>query len=179
MDFETREVVEQAEYIQMIQKKTATLLAFSLQSGALMAGQNEQAKILYQIGIDLGIAFQLKDDYLDLYGSSKVGKKIGGDIKENKKTCLFVIAYEQANELDKNRLLELFSSPSNYPKDTEEKITLVKGIFEKYNVERLVEEKITMYFARAIQNLENLDVPKQQARESFTELIYAIRLRTY
>ena len=112
MDFELKSNVEFEEYIKMIEFKTAVLLGCSLKMGAIIAdASKEDQEFIYQYGINLGLAFQFQDDYLDTFGQqNKVGKKIGGDILENKKTVLFHMAIANSNESQKEKILELYLS---------------------------------------------------------------------
>lgn len=127
VDFETLERVEEREYIKMIEYKTAVLLASSLQIGALLAGANySDQKKMYEFGRLIGIAFQIQDDYLDAFGDAKVGKRIGGDILNNKKTLLFIASLELGNTEQKESLLKHFSSKTS---NEEQKIQEVKEIF--------------------------------------------------
>ena len=109
MDFESEEIISVDEYLNMIKLKTSVLLGCALQFGAIIANSSiEKQSLIYDFGINLGLAFQIQDDILDLYGDSdKIGKKIGGDILNNKKTILSVVANKIANKHQKNELLEL------------------------------------------------------------------------
>jgi geranylgeranyl diphosphate synthase type II len=110
MDFENREKVELSEYVRMIELKTAWLLAASLKIGAIVAGADESnSKKLFDFMMKAGTAFQLMDDYLDVYGDpSKFGKQVGGDIRSGKKTFLFLRSLERCGDKDRNRLVELY-----------------------------------------------------------------------
>jgi geranylgeranyl diphosphate synthase, type II len=156
MDFETRLDVAEKEYLEMIRLKTAVLLACSLKSGALIADAGDKTlEKLYEFGINLGLSFQLQDDLLDSYGDEKIfGKKIGGDILENKKTFLLVKALELANPAQKKELLFWLGKNGG----GNEKITAVKSIFNELKIDTLVSEKIGHYFNEAKRCLEEIPV---------------------
>ncbi len=153
VNFESREGVTEVEYIQMITLKTAVLLATALQFGAIIASVNaSDATNIYQFGLNLGIAFQLQDDYLDAFGNPETfGKQVGGDIIENKKTLLFIKILDLATERDKVALLELYAK-----KDTsKERIASVKKLFSKYNIPNIMEQEIERYTMLAIEYIES------------------------
>jgi geranylgeranyl diphosphate synthase type II len=131
VDFETRMDVEVAEYLTMIKYKTSVLLACSLQIGAIIAGASkEDQQRIYDFGLNLGLSFQIKDDWLDTYGEGdKVGKTIGGDIIQNKKTYLLITLLSQASNADRNELVALLSET-----DEAKKISGVKALYDKYDV---------------------------------------------
>ena len=133
MDFEQIQDIEISEYIEMIQKKTSVLLAASFQIGAIIANASgEDTLRMYEFGLNLGIAFQLQDDMLDLYGDqSKFGKKIGGDIISNKKTYLYLKSLSLANFKQEQRLIELFTNSNT---NDDKKIIEVKNIFDEVGV---------------------------------------------
>jgi geranylgeranyl diphosphate synthase type II len=154
MDFETRTNVTINEYLQMISYKTAVLVACSLQMGALIANASkEDAQAIYNFGLHLGIAFQLQDDYLDAFGNPETfGKQVGGDIIENKKTYLYLKALELATEVDKNTLLELFTSQ---PNNAIYKVQTVKEIFITSKASDATQEAIESYTKKAFVFLES------------------------
>ncbi|MDR0811351.1 MAG: polyprenyl synthetase family protein [Paludibacter sp.] len=166
MDFEKRESVTESEYIEMIRLKTAVLLACALKIGAILGdAQPADAEQLYNFGINFGLAFQLKDDLLDVYGDERTfGKKIGGDILCNKKTLLLINALQSANSEDCKALKRwiAIAEPSN------EKIIAVTEIFNRAGVKAICEERIAYYYDCALQNLENLSVPEENTRELIT-----------
>src|SRR5512133_817324 len=133
MDFEKAAAVTQADYLRMIMLKTAALLAASARIGAVIGGANEKdSELLYEFGMNLGIAFQLQDDLLDIYGDMNVfGKIVGGDIIANKKTFLFVKALETASVKQQKRLNELFTMKNPEP---HAKVREVMKIYEELNV---------------------------------------------
>ena len=157
MEFETRMDVTEAEYLEMIRLKTSVLLAASMKIGAVLAGASaEDASNLYAFGLQLGLAFQLQDDYLDVYGDPAVfGKKIGGDILCNKKTYMLINALQRANEgqrAELNRWLEA----EEY--DPQEKIQAVTAIYDAIGIKELCHAKIESYFHAASQCLANVQV---------------------
>ena len=164
MDFETRDDVTEPEYIRMIRLKTAVLLGCSLKTGSLVAGAgDEAADLLYDYGINLGLAFQLQDDLMDTYGEEKIfGKKIGNDIVSNKKTYLLIKALENAGS-EQKRILGDWLGKTTF--DPDEKVRVVKSIFDDLNIKKLTELKISEYFnvARLIlEKSELTDIQKQQ-----------------
>jgi geranylgeranyl diphosphate synthase type II len=154
MDFELREIVTMDEYLEMITLKTSVLLAASLKLGAMLGGATDGcSEVLYNFGKTLGIAFQLKDDYLDAFGEiAKTGKQLGGDILVNKKTFLSAKAFEIANEEQKAELLTLLSRT-----DTE-KLTDTLVFFEKLNIKQHLQDEITLYTEKAYELLEKVPV---------------------
>ena len=155
VDFEDLVDVPLASYIRMISYKTAVLVGASLKMGAIIAEAplNDQQKI-YDFGLNLGIAFQLQDDYLDSFGSQDFGKKIGGDILEGKKTFLYIKALELANDEDRAKLLELYSTDL----DEDYKISEVKNLFVKYGINVLLTDQIEEYTMKAFQDIEGLSL---------------------
>jgi len=159
MDFETRQKVSIAEYIEMIRLKTAVLIAGSLKAGAIAAKASKNSqKLIYDYGINLGIAFQLMDDLLDTYGNEKVfGKKTGIDIITNKKTFLYLKAYEKADfkmkkELDYAFLIE----------DNEKKIERVTELFDQLNIKPETEMMIEQYIGFATNILDTLNLKTEK-----------------
>lgn len=157
LDFETCDHVSIDDYIYMIRFKTAVLLAACLKAGAMISNAPEEAQeSIYQFGISIGLAFQLKDDLLDVYGDKAVfGKKIGGDIRENKKTYLYLRALEDADEFSRNELLRLFSSTDF---DEEEKFQAVSAIFNKLKIKEKTENKIEELVQRAFIELDKIQI---------------------
>ena len=149
MDFELKSNVEFEEYIKMIEFKTAVLLGCSLKMGAIIAdASKEDQEFIYQYGINLGLAFQFQDDYLDTFGQqNKVGKKIGGDILENKKTVLFHMAIVNSNESQKEKILELYSSKEN---SSEDKINKITSLFIETKADKSSLELVDQYTQKAI-----------------------------
>lgn len=157
LDFETCDHVSIEDYLYMIRFKTAVLLAACLKAGAMISNAPEEAQeSIYQFGISIGLAFQLKDDLLDVYGDKAVfGKKIGGDIRENKKTYLYLRALEDADEFSRNELLRLFSSTDF---DEEEKFQAVSSIFNKLKIKEKTENKIEELVQRAFIELDKIQI---------------------
>jgi geranylgeranyl diphosphate synthase, type II len=161
MNYETAASVSEEEYIEMIRLKTAVLLAFSLELGAILAGaKQEYSEQLYQFGINIGLGFQLKDDLLDVYGAAdKFGKQVGGDIISNKKTYLLIKARELAKGSTLKEL-EHWLSQKNF--DPVEKVIAVKAIYEKLGIRELGEQKMNRYFDSAMNTLDELDIVKER-----------------
>ncbi|MEG1617746.1 MAG: polyprenyl synthetase family protein [Bacteroidales bacterium] len=157
MEFEKREDVKEEEYLEMIRLKTAVLLGCALKTGAIIAGASEKdASLLYEFGENIGLAFQLKDDLLDVYGDPKLfGKNIGGDICNNKKTFLLINALNLASEEEK----EIMNGQMNLPEfNREAKIALFTDIFTRTGAKNLCEAKMADYFNRGMQALEKVSV---------------------
>ena len=158
LNFETRDDVTLDEYLEMIRLKTAVLLGSVLKIGAIVAGADEESqKIIYDFGVDIGMAFQLQDDVLDCYADVDVfGKMIGGDISDNKKTYLYLYALGMAFEEDEQELRRLFKMPKGRD---EEKIKRVLEIYDKYAVKHEVLAEIEEMFTVATMDLiTKLDV---------------------
>lgn len=164
MDFEKRSDVTETEYIEMILKKTAVLTGCSLKIGAIIADANENdVEALYQFGINLGLAFQLKDDLLDVYGDPKnFGKKIGGDIISNKKTYLLIKALKSSNPI---QLKELENWLTVRKFDPEEKIEAVKKIYDELNLKIISENLIEKYYLASLDSLSLVNVPYERKKE--------------
>ncbi len=174
MNFETLEKVAEAEYIEMIRLKTAVLLGFSLELGAVLGGAStEEAELLKAFGENIGIGFQLKDDLLDVYGDqSKFGKQVGGDIIANKKTFLLINALEKASGDDK-RQLENWLMMKAF--DKEEKVTAIKSIYDRTGIRELTESKMNSYFDLGLSQLAELPIPenKKQTMKDFANYLIA------
>ena len=155
IDFETRNDVTIDQYLQMITLKTSVLLGAALKMGAIVAKADEaQAQYLYDYGLNLGIAFQLQDDYLDTFGDSKTfGKQIGGDIIENKKTYLYLKTLEVANDAD---IKDLISFYNGNKKNNKEKIIAVTAIFQRNEIPTLTKQIIEKYTNKAFSCIEKL-----------------------
>ncbi len=162
MEFESRDDVSEEEYIEMIRLKTAVLIACALKSGAIMADASaKDAETLYRFGINIGLAFQLQDDWLDVYGDTKTfGKKIGGDILCNKKTFLLVNAMKLASPTVKAELMEWLSKEDAVD---EEKIKAVTAIYDKLKINELTKGRIRMFYDEAMLNFSQLSLPDEQA----------------
>lgn len=165
VDFESMTWVDLNDYIQMISYKTAVLVGTALKMGAIIGKASvEDQDNIYKFGLNMGIAFQLQDDYLDTFGSSDFGKKIGGDILEGKKTFLYIKALELADEDDKIHLLSLYGSS-----DEEGKVFEVTAIFLKYNIDQLLLAEIEKYTSLALKDIEalSIDQPKKSVLRTF------------
>ncbi len=163
MEFETRADVSEEEYMEMIRLKTSVLLACALKTGAWLAGApHEDAELLYRFGENLGLAFQLQDDYLDVYGNPAVfGKKIGGDILCNKKTYLLINALGRALPADRERL-ERWMEKEEGTYAPEEKIAAVTELYDKIGIRALCDGKIRFYFNRAHEILDKINLPGER-----------------
>lgn len=164
INFETRNNVSVSEYIKMIEYKTAVLVGAALKMGAIVAETSEENKnAIYNFGLNLGIAFQLQDDYLDAFGDAATfGKQIGGDILENKKTYLYLLALEKAKNEDKSELINWFSNTEN---NSQEKVERVKSIFEKTEATTATQNQIEIYTNNALEILNNLNIKSEQKNE--------------
>ena len=163
VDFETRDDVTISEYIKMIDYKTAVLIGAAMKMGAIVAGASEECKEnMYSFGRNLGIAFQLQDDYLDAFGNPEnFGKQVGGDIIANKKTYLYLTAMEKGNSDQKEELTHLFSIN---PKDPSDKIATVKRIFESSGASEAIKEKIEWYTKEANEVLEKIEISSENKK---------------
>ncbi|MCB0806032.1 MAG: polyprenyl synthetase family protein [Bacteroidales bacterium] len=164
MNFENRKEVSIDEYIEMIRLKTAVLVAVSLKIGAMIANANkEDAETIYLFGENLGIAFQLRDDLLDVFSDEKkFGKTTGGDILENKKTFLFLKALEGADKEQKATLLHLFSQTET---DPDSKIAVVKDIYEALKIKEQTNAEIDRYYQKAMEHLNRISIPQHRKSE--------------
>ena len=164
MDFENRNDVTEEEYIEMIRLKTSVLLACSVKMGAILADAPEKdAEYLYQFGEKIGLAFQLQDDFLDDYGDSKVfGKAIGGDILANKKTYMFINAFNLANERQA-KLLDNWMECEN--PDPQEKIAAITELYNEIGIDKLAADKINFFFKEGLKLLEKVGVDDDRKQE--------------
>lgn len=168
IDFESRDDVIIPEYLKMIEYKTAVLLGAAMQMGAIVANaSNQDQENIYNFGKNLGIAFQLQDDYLDAFGDPQTfGKQVGGDIIENKKTYLYLKTIENSNSEDQHQLRSLFEiSPSN----TAEKIETVKQMYLDSGAAQSTKEIIEKYTQDAFKTLDELNIEetKKQILKAF------------
>lgn len=164
MEFETRNDVKEEEYIEMIRLKTSVLLACALKIGAILADASaEDADNLYKFGEQMGLAFQLQDDYLDVYGDSKVfGKEIGGDITSNKKTYMLINAFNKANDAQREELTRWVSARDF---DRNEKVDAVTRLYNEIGIDQLAQDKIAYYFAQSKKYLDAVNVPEEKKEE--------------
>jgi len=175
MDFERRMDVKEAEYMEMIRLKTSVLLAGSLKIGAVLAdAPDEDADLLYDFGICIGLAFQLKDDLLDVYGDPKMfGKKNGGDILCNKKTFLLIKALELANDMQRNELCRWIEMKEYIP---QEKIDAVTTLYNIIGVNKLAERLIDDYTAKATALLDRVSVAEDK-KQALRKLMDGLKRR--
>jgi geranylgeranyl diphosphate synthase, type II len=162
MNFEKRDDVSIAEYIEMIRLKTAVLIAASLKTGAIIAGATpKDAALIYNFGINIGIAFQLMDDLLDVYGlEEKFGKKTGGDIIAGKKTFLYLKAVESGGN-EANQLQEVYNDLNA---DPDEKIHVVQSCFDKLNIYSNTRNEVNKYWEIAIAFVKDMNLPDERVR---------------
>lgn len=174
VDFESQEHVTIEEYLKMIRLKTSVLLATALQIGSYLAGANEaQQEALYQFGINVGLAFQIQDDILDVWGDPKTfGKAVGGDISCNKKTYVYLTAQQLADAELAEELHQWYGSVLD---DNTEKIAVVKGIFEQLNVRAACEAVVEDYTQKALLILDTL--PQNAATEQLRQLANKLNTR--
>ena len=175
VDFESQEHVTIEEYLKMIRLKTAVLLATALKMGSYIAGANtEQQDMLYEFGINIGLAFQIQDDILDVWGNPETfGKAVGGDISCNKKTFVYLEAMRRGGErLEGERLEEWYSQVLE---DNTEKIAAVKEIFERLGVRAACEKVVEDYTQKALALLNQL--PQNQATEQLRKLADKLNTR--
>jgi geranylgeranyl diphosphate synthase type II len=161
MNFESKPNVHEDQYLDMIKLKTAILLGYSLQLGAMLAETSkENSQLLYDFGCDIGIGFQLMDDLLDVYADQdKFGKQVGGDIIANKKTFLMIQALELANEAQRKQLNHWIGAVSFNNTD---KVEAVTEIFNEIGIKQLTEEKMNTYFQLGFKSLDKLSIPKEE-----------------
>lgn len=164
MDFEQRDDVSVEEYLKMIRLKTAVLPAACLQTGAIIAGASEKdQQTIYCFGEYIGLAFQLRDDWLDVYGDEALfGKKSGGDIIANKKTWLYIHALEMARDEHRKTLQAAFNGDI---KDDDEKVKIVKDIYNHLDINALAQKSMKEYYIRAFDCLESIAVPKTRKQK--------------
>lgn len=161
IDFESRNDVSEDEYIEMIRLKTSVLLACATKIGALLAdAPSQDVAQLYRFGEALGLAFQLQDDYLDVYGDpATFGKNIGGDIVANKKTAMLINAMLRATGDDKASLMGWIEDASA---DPQEKIQAVTAVYNKLGIDKLALQKIEFYYGEALRALNEINVPEDK-----------------
>ncbi len=161
VDFETRRDVTIPEYLKMIEYKTAVLVAAAMKMGAIVAKTSEkEADLIYDFGLNLGLAFQLQDDYLDAFGDPETfGKQVGGDIIENKKTYLYLKALEFSSAEKASELEQLFTLQLE---DNTEKIETAKNIFNESGASSATQEAIEMYTFKAFETLEKMEINSEK-----------------
>lgn len=160
MDFETQPKVAVAEYMNMIELKTAALLVGAVTIGAILAGASEEdVQKLHKFATEVGLAFQLQDDLLDSYGDERLGKKIGGDILEGKKTYLMIISLSHATEEQREVLRTTYLRTDI---TDEEKIATVKALYDTLDAPAQTEQQIAVRISRALSILDTLSIPQQR-----------------
>lgn len=160
MDFESKPKVSVVEYMRMIELKTSVLLAGAVVIGAILGGASEEdCKALRRFAIELGLAFQLQDDLLDSYGDERLGKAIGGDILEGKKTYLMITAMSRATE-EQREVLRTTHLDNHLSRA--EKIARVKALYDELDIPRLTEQQISVRFERALALLDTLNAPAER-----------------
>jgi geranylgeranyl diphosphate synthase type II len=161
VDFEVRDDVTIPEYLKMIEYKTAVLVAAAMKMGAIIAETSVvNADLIYEFGLNLGLAFQLQDDYLDAFGDPKTfGKQVGGDIIENKKTYLYLKAIGLSNRDQASKLMEVFSSRVDYNID---KINWVKAVFNNSGASKATQQAIEDYTLKAFVTLEKMNIEEDK-----------------
>jgi len=174
MDFEKRVLVEQDEYLKMISLKTSVLLGCALQLGAIVGGADLKAQNeLYQFGLNMGVAFQIQDDILDLYGDSTlVGKQVGGDIIANKNTLLMILARQEANEKQLSSLEVLLKGVDN-----NKKIEGIITLFESLNVKEKCQDLMNVFYKKAEKHLQEIELKDEQS--GLWALISLLKKRSY
>jgi geranylgeranyl diphosphate synthase type II len=174
MEFEQEETVTEKQYLQMIRLKTAVLLGFSLELGAILAGATEaDCSALRQFGTNIGIGFQLKDDLLDAYADpDKFGKQVGGDIIANKKTFLLIKAIEMARGKQKAELMAWLAEKKFR---NEAKVNAVKSLYDALGLPALAEKKMNYYFRKGYETLQKLSCPEEDLAvlKAFTNSLIA------
>lgn len=175
MDFESSTEVKIEDYIEMIRLKTSVLLGAALKMGAIVAGEKNESNLknIYEFGVNIGIAFQIQDDVLDLYTTSEqFGKQIGGDILANKKTFLLLKSYELADEKTKQELD--FQMTRNNP----DKIEKVKELYNRLNSKEFAEREKLFFYDKALKNMENISVSDEN-KKSLLNLSNALMTREF
>ncbi len=164
MEFENRNDVKEEEYIEMIRLKTSVLLACALKIGAILADASpEDADNLYRFGEQIGLAFQLQDDYLDVYGDTKVfGKEIGGDITSNKKTFMLINAFNHAN-VEQRKELQKWVDAKDF--DRKEKVEAVTRLYNEIGIDKMAQDKIAYYFEQSKKYLDAIHVDAARKSE--------------
>jgi len=161
VDFEIRDDVSIPEYLKMIEFKTAVLVGAAMKMGAIIAETSEEnGNLIYDFGLNLGIAFQLQDDYLDCFGNPETfGKQVGGDIIENKKTYLYLKAIEFAKSEEREQLLHLYSIQ---PSDNSEKIESVKEFFNQTGASKATQQAIEDFTMKAFDTLNKMQIAEDK-----------------
>lgn len=162
MNFEVENEISEDDYLKMITLKTAVLIGFSLELGGLIANKEKLiTDQLYIAGENFGISFQLMDDYLDVFGNTEFGKKIGGDISSNKKTYLIIKLLEKANSTDKESVLKLMNDNN----EDENKIKFITDMMLKYQIDKIAKQKMDIYFDEGMKILSSISSKKNKILE--------------
>ncbi|WP_371878220.1 polyprenyl synthetase family protein [Flavobacterium sp. DG2-3] len=163
VDFESRQNVSVSEYLKMIEYKTGSLIATSLKVGAIIAQASQKnCDLIYDFGLNLGLAFQLQDDYLDIYGDTPTfGRRLYGDIISNKKTYLYLKTLELLNETDKEKLLKLFGVRLD---DNTEKIKTVNKLYLASGIADITQKEIQKYTFKAFESLDKINIPESKKK---------------
>ncbi len=166
MDFEKAKVVSQDHYLRMIELKTAVLIAASAKIGALLGNADEkEADLLYEFGRNLGLAFQIQDDLLDVYGDKDIfGKISGGDIVSNKKTILLVKAIEKASAEERKKIIDLFQDSDMDPDD---KIKAVTDLYDRLNIRTVTESLANEYINNSLSYLDRVNIERERKEELY------------
>ena len=164
IDFETRNDVSEEEYIEMIRLKTSVLLACALKIGAILGGASQtDADNLYKFGEQIGLAFQLQDDYLDVYGDPKVfGKAVGGDIASNKKTYMLINAFNCADDCQRKELQRLIGAETF---DREEKVAAVTTLYNEIGIDKMAKDKMDFFFEQSKRYLDAVSISEERKQE--------------
>ena len=175
MEFESREDVTVDEYMEMIRLKTSVLLAGALKIGAVLGGASEKdAQLLYDFGIQIGLAFQLQDDYLDVYGDPLVfGKNIGGDILCNKKTFMLITALEKSDDKTRASLQEWLKAEDYVPA---QKIEAVTAIYNKVGLQNICRDKINEYYHEGMRLLKEVNV-EEEYKNNLSDFVMSLMER--
>lgn len=175
MNFEKEAIVDELAYVNMIKLKTAVLLGSALQMGAIGAGaEQDEAKHLFKFGENAGIAFQIMDDYLDVFGSKESGKQAGGDILSNKKTLLYLKTMHLANENTKAELINWYTQ-TGLIKD---KVASVTAIYKSLQIDEIILKMADEYYVKAASHLNQLNKPKE-ALNALLELTKFLKNRSH
>ena len=164
IDFETRNDVSEEEYIEMIRLKTSVLLACALKIGALLGGASQtDADNLYKFGEQIGLAFQLQDDYLDVYGDPKIfGKAVGGDIASNKKTYMLINAFNCADDRQRKELQRLIGAETF---DRDEKVAAVTALYNEIGIDKMAKDKMDFFFEQSKRYLDAVSISEERKLE--------------
>ncbi len=177
MDFETQQIVSHSDYIEMIRLKTAVLLAAAMKIGAILGhAKQEDAELLYSYAENLGIAFQIQDDILDCYGDENlVGKQVGGDIIQNKKTLLLIHALEAEKVIESNVLENVLKTTHTHNR---EKVEAVLAVFTQHQTKEFAIQKRDYYVQQSILALEKINLQESEKQVLFKLVDYLV-MRTY